>query len=144
MEHIILYPRGIKGANKLPVQDLRQIAKFNHIVINYLIMDRLLKEMKKEIKYVGASFCCQCKTFRPKVEAFCKEKEIKFTYVDAEEESEFVAGLGIRNIPTVLLYEGEELVKRGGIANWAADDSAVKDVAFYIDKYNQIKNTLNR
>ena len=119
MEHIILYPRGIKGANKLPVQDLRQIAKFNHIVINYLIMDRLLKEMEKEIKYVGASFCCQCKTFRPKVEAFCKEKEIKFTYVDAEEESEFVAGLGIRNIPTVLLYEGEELVKRGGIANWA-------------------------
>ena len=40
--------------------------------------------MKKEIKYVGASFCCQCKTFRPKVEAFCKEKDIKFTYVDAE------------------------------------------------------------
>lgn len=44
MEHIILYPKGIKGANKLPVQDLRQIAKFNHIVINYLMMDRLLKE----------------------------------------------------------------------------------------------------
>ena len=35
------------------------------------------------------------------------------------QEAEFVAGLGIRNIPTVLLYEGEELVKRGGIANWA-------------------------
>src|SRR5574344_256109 len=126
MEHIILYPRGIKGANKLPVQDLRQIAKFNHIVINYLIMDRILKEMKKEIKYVGASFCCQCKTFRPKVEAFCKEKDIKFTYVDAEEESEFVAGLGIRNIPTVLLYEGEELVKRGGIANWAKIEALCK------------------
>ena len=126
MEHIILYPRGIKGANKLPVQDLRQIAKFNHIVINYLIMDRLLKEMKKEIKYVGASFCCQCKTFRPKVEAFCKKKDIKFTYVDAEEESEFVAGLGIRNIPTVLLYEGEELVKRGGIANWAEIEALCK------------------
>ena len=126
MEHIILYPRGIKGANKLPVQDLRQIAKFNHIVINYLIMDRLLKEMKKEIKYVGASFCCQCKTFRPKVEAFCKKKDIKFTYVDAEEEAEFVAGLGIRNIPTVLLYEGEELVKRGGIANWAEIEALCK------------------
>ena len=124
-EHIILYPKGIKGANKLPVQDLREIAKFNRIVINYLKMDRILKEMK-EIKYVGASFCCQCKTFRPKVEAFCKEKDIKFTYVDAEEESEFVAGLGIRNIPTVLLYEGEELVKRGGIANWAEIEALCK------------------
>lgn len=48
MEHIILYPKGIKGANKFPVQDLRQIAKFNHIVINYLKMDRLLKEIKED------------------------------------------------------------------------------------------------
>jgi len=81
--------------------------------------------MKKEIKYVGASFCCQSKTFRPKVEAFCKEKDIKFTYVDAEEES--VAGLGIRNIPTVLLYKGEELVKRGGVANWAEIENFFKN-----------------
>ena len=126
MEHIILYPKGIKGANKLPVQDLREIAKFNRIVINYLKMDRILKEMK-EIKYVGASFCCQCKTFRPKVEAFCKEKDIKFTYVDAEEESEFVAGLGIRNIPSILLYKGGELVKRGGMSNWTEIEEFIKN-----------------
>ena len=119
---------GVKRSrlNKLPVEDLRAIAHWHKVIKNYLKMDRILQEMKKEIKYVGASFCCQCKTFRPKVEAFCKEKEIKFTYVDAEEESEFVAGLGIRNIPTVLLYEGEELVKRGGIANWAEIEALCK------------------
>lgn len=41
---IVLYSKGIKGLNKLPISDLRQIAKFNHIVINYLKMCRLLKE----------------------------------------------------------------------------------------------------
>jgi thiol-disulfide isomerase/thioredoxin len=81
----------------------------------------------KEIKYVGASFCCQCKTFRPKVEEFCKEKNIKFTYVDAEEEAEFVEELGIKNIPLVLLYEGEKLIKRVGIGNWAEIEDFIKN-----------------
>lgn len=39
---IILYPKGIKGINKLPAEDLRQIAKFNRIVKNSLMMDRLI------------------------------------------------------------------------------------------------------
>lgn len=30
-----LYDKPIKGANKLPVSDLRQIARFNRIVLNY-------------------------------------------------------------------------------------------------------------
>lgn len=41
---IILYPKGIKNANKLPVEDLRQIAKFNRIVKNSLMMDRLIEQ----------------------------------------------------------------------------------------------------
>ena len=35
----------IKGANKLPVEDLREIAKFNRIVRNYL---KMLKIEKRE------------------------------------------------------------------------------------------------
>lgn len=46
MKHTILYPKGIRGANKLPVSDLRQIAKFNRIVLNSLMMDRLLSNTK--------------------------------------------------------------------------------------------------
>lgn len=41
---IILYPKGKKNANKLPVEDLRQIAKFNRIVKNSLMMDRLIEQ----------------------------------------------------------------------------------------------------
>lgn len=43
-KQIILYPKGIKDANKLPVEDLRQIAKFNRIVKNSLMMDRLIEQ----------------------------------------------------------------------------------------------------
>lgn len=43
---IILYPKGIKGANKLPVEDLRQLAHFNKIVFNSIKMDRILEESK--------------------------------------------------------------------------------------------------
>lgn len=43
---IILYPKGIKGADKLPVEDLRQIARFNRIVKNSLRMDRIIEKSK--------------------------------------------------------------------------------------------------
>lgn len=43
---IILYPNGIKGANKLPASDLRQIAAFNRIVMNSIRMDRLMKKYR--------------------------------------------------------------------------------------------------
>ena len=50
--------------------------------------------------------------------------------------------LALLNLP--ILGEDAVLSEGGEAANWAADDSAEKDVALYIDKYNQIKNTFNR
>lgn len=50
--------------------------------------------------------------------------------------------LALMNLP--ILGEDAVLSDGGEAANWAADDSAEKDVAFYINKYNQIKNTFNR
>ncbi len=45
--------------------------------------------------------------------------------------------LAFVNLP--ILGEDAVLSEGGEAANWAADDSAENDVAFYIDKYNQIK-----
>lgn len=78
------------------------------------------------IRYVGASFCCQCKTFRPKVEEFCKKNNVEFVYVDAEEDAEFVANNGVRNIPMVFLYDNDELVLKGTISSWEEIVSYVK------------------
>lgn len=45
--------------------------------------------------------------------------------------------LAFMNLP--ILGEDQVLTEYGEAANWAADDSAEKGVAFNIDKYNQIK-----
>ena len=42
-----LYPRGIRGAKRLSVQDLRAIAHFNKVIKNYLKMCKLLKQTDK-------------------------------------------------------------------------------------------------
>lgn len=38
----------IKNARRLKVQDLRAIAYFNKVIINYLKMDRILKNSQDE------------------------------------------------------------------------------------------------
>jgi len=38
-----LYDKPIKGINRLPVEDLRQIARFNRIVLNYEKMRKIEK-----------------------------------------------------------------------------------------------------
>lgn len=71
-----------------------------------------------QIKVIGASWCCQCKAFTPKVEEFCKQHSIPFSYVDAEENDEMVQSLGIRNIPVVLVYEGDRIKERVFMSAW--------------------------
>lgn len=45
-----LYDKPIKGANKLPVSDLRQIAHFNRIVLNYQKMCAIEKRYMTKAK----------------------------------------------------------------------------------------------
>ena len=47
-----LYDKPIKGANKLPVEDLRQIARFNRIVMNYIKMGRIEQKNRLTERYV--------------------------------------------------------------------------------------------
>lgn len=47
-----LYDKPIKGANKLPVEDLRQIARFNRIVMNYIKMGRIEQKHRLTQRYV--------------------------------------------------------------------------------------------
>lgn len=43
-----LYDKPIKGANRIPVQDLRQLARFNGIVKNYIRMCIIEKRNRNE------------------------------------------------------------------------------------------------
>lgn len=67
----------------------------------------------KELMYIGASWCPVCKVLKPKVEAWCREVGLKMEYVDAEVDDERMAELNVRNLPALLLWDGDELVCRG-------------------------------
>lgn len=71
-----------------------------------------------EVKVIGASWCCQCKAFTPKVKEFCEQHSIPFTYLDAEENDDLVQSLGIRNIPVVLVYEDDRLKEKVFMSAW--------------------------
>lgn len=57
------------------------------------------------VLYFGAEFCSQCKMWKPKVEALCKELDVPFNYNDVEENPSWSALYGFRNIPFVILED---------------------------------------
>lgn len=79
----------------------------------------LHKEM--EIVYFGAEGCPQCRVLKPQVEAWCKRKNVKLTFVDMddEENEEMAEGLKVRSLPTVLVVEDGDVKRRiVGISGW--------------------------
>lgn len=67
----------------------------------------------KELMYIGASWCGVCRVLRPQVEAWCQDVGLKMEYVDAEVDDERMAELNIKNLPALILWDGDELVCRG-------------------------------
>jgi thioredoxin 1 len=60
-----------------------------------------------------AKWCGPCKSLIPRLESIEKDYEnIKFVKIDVDENSDFASSLGIRSIPTVMFYRGEDLVNR--------------------------------
>lgn len=60
-----------------------------------------------------AKWCGPCKTLIPRLEEIEKEYEnIKFVKVDVDENQDSLVELGISSVPTVLIYNGKNLVKR--------------------------------
>jgi len=64
---------------------------------------------------VFASWCNPCKVIGPLVDQISfeyKENGLSVGKLDADEARELVRELGIRNIPTLLLYKDGEIVER--------------------------------
>ena len=68
--------------------------------------------MVEVIKF-GASWCGPCKTLTPRLENLSKDYDkIKFVKIDVEENQDLAIELGIRSVPTVIIYDGENAVDR--------------------------------
>jgi thioredoxin len=84
-------------------------------------MENVTAEQVKELQSQGkkvlvdywANWCGPCKTLIPRLESIENEyPNIKFVKVDVDSEQQHAMSIGIRGVPTVIIYNGEKLVDR--------------------------------
>lgn len=80
------------------------------------IGNSLEDDMKKAI-YFGATWCGQCKVFKPKFEEECKRLGLDYEIVDVEEKEELAAQYSVRNIPFVVAIKNEQMQVKGMAAD---------------------------
>ncbi len=81
--------------------------------INFQEFEKLKKENKKILLDVKASWCGPCKALIPKLEEIeSKYPDVEFVMLDVDQNREECVNMGIRGVPTVMIYKGEELIDR--------------------------------
>ena len=78
------------------------------------IEEAVLKSDKPVLVDFGAEWCGPCRTLGPIIEELATEYEGRVVVgkVDVDNNQEFTAKYGVRNIPTVLMFKDGELVGR--------------------------------
>ena len=70
-----------------------------------------------KVEYFGASWCGQCRVFRPRFEEVCAGLGIELSVHDVEDEESLAQKYGIRNVPYVIVLRDEEVIDRGMAAD---------------------------
>jgi thioredoxin 1 len=81
-------------------------------------VDELRAEGKKLLVDYWAKWCGPCKSLIPRLELLEEQyPDVTFVKVDVDENMDAALDLGIRTVPTIMIYNGEELVSRSLGAN---------------------------
>lgn len=97
-------------------------------------MTEVLAENVKELQNKGekvlvqmsASWCGPCKQLAPRLSQISEEyQNVTFLKVDVDKNVDYATGLGIRSVPTVLIFDGDKLVDR---STGAQPDKYYKDI----------------
>jgi thioredoxin len=101
-------------------------------------MENVTSDKVKELQLEGkkilvdfwATWCGPCRTLIPRLEKMEGEhKNIVFVKVDVDQNIDAAMELGIRSVPTVMIYDGEKLVNRS---------QGVQPESFYNDILNSL------
>jgi thioredoxin 1 len=101
-------------------------------------MENVTADKVKELQSQGnkvlvdywAKWCGPCKSLIPRLESFeAQYPNIKFVKVDVDENMDASLDLGIRSVPTVMIFDGEKLVNRS---------QGVQPESFYKDILNSL------
>jgi thioredoxin len=89
-----------------------------------------LKELqiggKKILADFKAKWCVPCKNLIPRLESLSNEYgDVVFVTIDVDDNRDNCMELGIRSVPTVMIFNGETLIDRSQGAN---PDSYYKDI----------------
>jgi thioredoxin 1 len=101
-----------------------------------LITSQQLQEMKsngdKLLVDFFASWCGPCKMLIPRLELLeTKYPNVKFVKLDVEENKEYAMKMGLRSVPTVQIFNGEELL---------TTSAGVQPDNFYKDYLSKLDN----
>ena len=73
----------------------------------------LQKEGKKVLVDLWAPWCRPCKSLIPRLENMDEKYEnVEFVKVNVDEDRSYAQGLGIRSVPTVIIFDGDIEVGR--------------------------------
>lgn len=64
----------------------------------------------KQILYFTASWCGPCKLLKPKIQAM--QSRFPITILDADTNAEALSKYAIRNVPTIIIVQGDREVAR--------------------------------
>jgi thioredoxin 1 len=82
------------------------------------VVEQLLTQDKVVLVDYFAKWCGPCKTLMPRLTALESEyPNAKFVSVDVDENTDHSMKMGIRSVPTVMIYKNGELIDRSSGAN---------------------------
>jgi thioredoxin 1 len=81
--------------------------------INGEKLEELKKEGKKILLDLHGLWCGPCRQLMPRLETLEKQYEdVTFVKMDVDKNQNYVLNLGIRSVPTVIIFNGENVVDK--------------------------------
>lgn len=81
--------------------------------VNELELQELQSSGKKILVDFYATWCGPCKMLIPRLEQMSKNyPNVEFVKMDVDKNRDYAVQMGVRGVPTVMIYEGDKLMDR--------------------------------